>query len=358
MRKTVLDKSIIYTSFACAVATFACGFVFCMAIISNSSGCYLLIKDFWKITRGYSWYQSLRNLTSDQILLLVAVIGLLLFSVSMITSLFQFLARRRRQKNIANLPPLPEPEPEPVLPSHPIVEPFVGENEVASKLQSYRRDTEAQSWEKLNSLDPSILAKYLKKEYPQVSAIVLSKLAPQKSAQVLSLLSGGVAAEIVAKMMELHSVDAGLAGTIGRAIVDGIAKDSEQNTATQVANILNYLDPSARERIMAVLESTSPSTVSSLQERPIMFTDLARLPIDELKQVVARISEPRLVMALRGAAEGLRNHFYAAMPQEQADVIRQALLQLGPIKFSDIENAQQDIASICQNMFANNIRGI
>lgn len=356
MKKTVFDKSIIYTSFACAVATFACGFVFCMSIISNSSGCYLLIKDFWKITRGYSWYQSIRSLTSDQILLIVAIIALALFAISMIVSLFQFFARRRN-RNIQISQPT-QADSERILPQRPIVEPFVDEDKVASTLQTYRHNTETQSWEKLNSLEPAVLAKYLKKEYPQVVAIVLSKLNPQKSAQVLSLLSGGFAAEVVAKMMSLHSVDVGLAGTIGRVIADDIEKDAAQNATNQVAEILKHLDMPTKERIMAVLENTSPSVIASLQENPIQFTDLLQLPIDNLAQVIARVSEPRLVMALRGSAENLRKHFYDAMPPEQADVIRQALLQLGPIKFSDIERSQQDIVSICQKMFADSLHGI
>ena len=361
MRRTVLDKSVICTSFACAVAAFACGFVFCMAIISNSSGCYFLIKDFWKVTRGYSWYQSLRHMTSDQILLSVAIIGLILFLISMIISIVQFFSRKSRQvpstgDSITSQPA--QPEKEQVLPQHPIIAPFVEENDVASALQTYRRNSDAQSWEKLNSLEPTILAKYLKKEYPQVAAIVLSKLKPQKSADVLALLPGAFAAEIVAKMLNMHSVDSGLAGTIGRAIADDIEKNTIADTSDQISAILRCLDTATEERIMAVLENTSPSVVASLQEREVHFTDLSKLSVDELRQAVTYVSEPKLVMALRGATENLRNHFYNAMSDEQANVIREALIQLGPIKFHDIEKAQQDIASLCQRMFADTLRGI
>ena len=357
MRRTVLDKSVICTSFACAIAAFACGFVFCMAIISNSSGCYFLIKDFWKITRGYSWYQSLRHMTIDQILLWAAVTGLVLFSISMIVSGVQFLFRRAHKKPAPVHSDDTDSEEQPVLPETPIVAPFVDEDEVASALQTYRRNTDARSWEKLNSLEPAILAKHLKKEFPHIAAIVLSKLNPQKSAEVLSLFTGGFAAEVIAKMLNLHSVDAGLAGTIGRVIADDIEKNSLDDTTNQVLSILRCLDKTTEERIMAVLENTSPSVVASLQNKTMQFTDILQLSVEELRQVLIHVSEPKIVMAMRGATENLRNHFYAAMPDEQANVIREALIQLGPIKFRDIEKAQQDIASICKNMFADSLRG-
>lgn len=326
-----------------------------MAIISNSSGCYFLLKDFWKITRGYSWYMSLRHMTSDQALVLVAVISLFLFFVSMLIGGIQFLLRR--QKTITPHVKQPESAPEEILPPKPVVAPFVDENDVADALQTYRRNTDARSWEKLNSLEPEILAKHLRKEYPQIVAIVLSKLNPQKSAAVLSLFSGGFAAEVVAKMLNLHTIDAGLAGTIGRAIADDIEKNSSDDATNQVLSIFRCLDKATEEKIMAVLENTSPSVVASLHNKTIQFTDILQLSVEELRQVLAHVSEPKIVMAMRGATENLRNHFYAAMPDEQASVIREALIQLGPIKFSDIEKAQQDIASICKNMFADSLRG-
>lgn len=300
---------------------------------------------------------SLRHMSSDQALVLVAVISLVLFFFSMLIGGIQFLLRRNQKILSTQHSTLPENNADTVLPSKPIVAPFVDETDVATALQTYRRNTDARSWAKLNSLEPEILAKHLRKEYPQIAAIVLSKLNPQKSAEVLSLFSGGFAAEVVAKMLNLHSIDADLAGTIGRAIADDIEKNSSDDATNQVLSIFRCLDKATEERIMAVLENTSPSIVASLQNKTMQFTDILQLSVEELRQVLSHVSEPKIVMAMRGATENLRNHFYAAMPDEQANVIREALVQLGPIKFSDIEKAQQDIASICKNMFADSLRG-
>lgn len=294
-------------------------------------------------------------MTSDQILLVVAVIALLLFSISMLVGVIQFLLRRyhripRPSQSIKN-------ENERILPPRPIVTPVVGEEDVSASLQSYRHNIEVQSWEKLNSLDSVILAKYLRKEYPQVAAIVLSKLSPKKSAEVLSQFSGTFSAEVIIKMLNMHSVDAGLAGTIGRAIADGIEKNVMDNASNHVSSIFRCLDAATEEKIMAVLENTSPSIIASLQDNAVQFSDLLRLSTDDLRKAVAHISEPKLVMALRGASEKMRNHFYSAMPDEQANVICQALAQLGPIKINDIENAQQDIVNVCRKMFADDLRG-
>lgn len=346
-----LDKSAVCTAFACAIAAFACGFAFCLALLSSAGSCYLLVKDFLFATRGYVWLQQLKTLSAHpafQVAWIFVLVTVLLFSVGV-------LVRSGFRK--IKCTPCPERNEsgfvqEPVLPRAPSASAFVDENEVVSVLNSCRRHPDADGWSRLNALEPELLARYLKNEYPQVASVILLRLKPELSAAVLSLLPAGFAAETVSAMLNSRPLDAGLAGTIGKAVAENIENTKDNDISLQVGKILGHMDNRGQERIMSVLEKHDSSVLTGLKENNIVFEDLFLLLPSELEQVLSQVGEPKLVIALRGASENLRRHIYAALPVRQAKVIQEALSQLGPIRLRDIEKAQDEMVLACKNLFA------
>ena len=61
-------------------------------------------------------------------------------------------------------------------------------------------------WDKLGNVNETVLANYLKNEYPQTVALVLSKIKADHAARVLGLLPESFAMEVVMRMLRMESV--------------------------------------------------------------------------------------------------------------------------------------------------------
>lgn len=354
MNNTKLDKSAVCTAFACAVAAFVCGFAFCLALLSSAGSCYLLVKDFLFSTRGYVWFQQLKMFAGHKVFEGAVLVVLLLVLLSALFALIRFIFYRKGE-NGSFVSLKKEPVSEPVLPRAPSAAAFVSEAEVAEALDKCRRHPDEDSWRRLNALEPELLARYLKNEYPQVASVVLLRLNPKLGAEVLSLLPASFASETVSAMLNSRPVDAGLAGTIGKAVAENIENAKENDAVLQVGKILGYMDGKTQQRIMSALRE-EPSVLAGLKENTVNFEDFILLNPSELEEVLQQTGEPKLVIALRGASEKLRSHVYSSLPVKQAKILRETLAQIGPIRLRDIEKAQSELVSVCKNMYGDALR--
>ena len=60
-------------------------------------------------------------------------------------------------------------------------------------------------WDKLANVNETVLANYLKNEYPQTVAVVLSKIKPEHAARVLASLPEEFALEVVQRMLRMEA---------------------------------------------------------------------------------------------------------------------------------------------------------
>jgi flagellar motor switch protein FliG len=69
-----------------------------------------------------------------------------------------------------------------------------------------------------------------------------------------------------------------------------------------------------------------------------------------LKEVLAKIDRKVLTVALKGTSEQLRNQILASMSQRGADMLREDMEALGPIKIKEVDAAQQQIIAIVRQL--------
>lgn len=354
-----IDKSAVCTAFVCSMAAFACGISFGLALLSSGGSCYIVVENFWRSTRGYMWWQQLKQIVGGQLLEGVQIAFLMITLFVCLVLLIKAVGSLGCKANVT-AQPHDEPQktafeerPQPKIAVAPL---FADETEVSSVINRCRYSSDVDDWQKLNGFDAKVLARYLKNEYPQVAAIVLSKLNAKLSADVLALLPSSFAAEVIASMLNSRPIDASLIGTIGKAVAENIEKSKEKDSVQLVQDIFRHISVEKETQIMAMLECRNPETLTVLREQSIGFEDMCFLLPSEVESLVAQIGEPKLVIALRGASENLRNHFFASMPSHQAKILRETLQRLGPIRLRDIEKAQQEIVEIGRKLYADVLR--
>jgi flagellar motor switch protein FliG len=81
-----------------------------------------------------------------------------------------------------------------------------------------------------------------------------------------------------------------------------------------------------------------------------VFEDLLLIDPMGLKEVLAKVDRKVLTVALKGTSEQLRTQILGSMSQRGADMLREDMDALGPIKIKDVEAAQQQIIAVVRQL--------
>lgn len=202
-------------------------------------------------------------------------------------------------------------------------------------------------WDKLGNVNEAVLANYLKNEYPQTVAVVLSKVKPDHAARVLSLLPEGFAMEVVMRMLRMETVQKealeGLERTLRSEFMSNLARGSRRDAHEVMAEIFNNLDRAAETRILAALEERSRESAEKIRALMFTFDDLQRLDSAGIQMLLRAVPKDKLVLALKGASEPLRDLFFRNLSERASKLLKDDLSGLGPVRLRDVDDAQATI---------------
>ena len=66
--------------------------------------------------------------------------------------------------------------------------------------------------------------------------------------------------------------------------------------------------------------------------------------------MLSRVDRKLLTAALKGTSEQLRNHMFSAMSQRGAEMLKEDIEALGPMKIREVDAAQQQIISVVRQL--------
>jgi flagellar motor switch protein FliG len=81
-----------------------------------------------------------------------------------------------------------------------------------------------------------------------------------------------------------------------------------------------------------------------------VFEDLLLLDVNAIKEVLAKVDRKILTVALKGTSEKIKSHLLQAMSQRGADMMREDMDAMGPIKIKEVEAAQQQIIAVVRQL--------
>lgn len=116
--------------------------------------------------------------------------------------------------------------------------------------------------------------------------------------------------------------------------------------------MFNRLDSNTSKEILDQLEKSDSGLVETIRHLMFVFEDLLLLDQSAVKEVLAKVDRKILTMALKGTSDQLKNHLLAAMSQRGAEMLREDMEALGPIKIKEVEAAQQQIISVVRQLEA------
>ncbi len=214
---------------------------------------------------------------------------------------------------------------------------------------------ETLSFDALQKTDPQQLAKFIDSEHPQTIALILSHLNASQAAGLLFSLPAELRADVALRMANLDQISpeiiSKIAGVIG-AKLKALGETSREayGGVPAVAEMFNRLDSNTSKDILDSIEQADPALVENIRHLMFVFEDILLLNASAVKEILAKVDRKILTAALKGTSDQLKNHMLQAMSQRGADMLREDMEALGPIKIKEVEAAQQQIIAVIRQL--------
>lgn len=214
---------------------------------------------------------------------------------------------------------------------------------------------EVASFDALQKADPQQLAKFIHSEHPQMIALILSHLNPSQAAALLSSLPAGMRSDVALRMASLDQISpeiiSKVAAVIGQKLkVLGEFSRESYGGIRAVAEVFNRLDSVTGKEMLDNIEQQEPNLAETIRHLMFVFEDLLLVDNAGMKEVVGRVDRKLLTVALKGTSEELKRHFMECMSQRGAELLREDMDALGPIKIKEVEAAQQQIIAVVRQL--------
>jgi flagellar motor switch protein FliG len=232
----------------------------------------------------------------------------------------------------------------------------LGSERVNTIMEEIRGPAGRTMWDKLGNVNESVLANYLKNEYPQTVAVVLSKIKPDHAGRVLTQLPESFAMEVVMRMLRMESVQKEVLDDVERTLrnefFSSLARTNRRDSHELIAEIFNSLDRNTETRFITALEERNRDSADRIKALMFTFEDLAKLDGTAIQAILRTAEKERIPVALKGASEALRDLFLQHMSERAGKLLREEIASMGPVRLKDVEESQAYLVAVAKDLAA------
>lgn len=221
------------------------------------------------------------------------------------------------------------------------------EDRVKQIMEEMRGPAGRTMWDKLGNVNEAVLANYLKNEYPQTVAVVLSKIKPDHAARVLAMLPENFSMEVIMRMLRMEAVQKEILDHVERTLrtefMTNLARTARRDSHELMADIFNNLDRNTENRFMTALEERNRESAERIKQLMFTFDDLVRVDSGGIQLLLRQVEKDQLAVALKGAAEDVKDLFFANMSERAGKMMKEDMDAMGAVRLKDVDEAQSGI---------------
>jgi flagellar motor switch protein FliG len=203
--------------------------------------------------------------------------------------------------------------------------------------------------------DPSHLFNFIQNEHPQTIALILAYLSPDQSSQVLSALPQEKQTEVAQRIATMDRTSPEVIKEVEMVLEKNLSSLVSQDYTSAggiqtIVDILNAVDRGTEKNIMDTLDIQDAELAEQIRKKMFVFEDIINLDSTSIQRFIREIDNNDMAVALKGATDELSNIFYANMSKRMAEMIKEDMEFMGPIRLRDVEEAQQKIVNVIRKL--------
>jgi flagellar motor switch protein FliG len=208
----------------------------------------------------------------------------------------------------------------------------------------------------LRWMDPSQIAEIIHYEHPQIQAVIVSYLEPDGAAAVLSKFDDKVRLDVLMRVATLDSIQPAALQELNDILERQFSGGSGTNKVSNLgglhaaAGIMNFIDSNIEAELMDAMKETDELLANQISDMMFVFDNLIDVDDRGIQVILREVSTDVLVLALKGADTALQEKIFRNMSKRAAELLRDDLEAKGPVRVSEVEEAQRDILTTARRL--------
>ncbi len=233
---------------------------------------------------------------------------------------------------------------------------FLPSERVNGVMEEIRGPAGRTMWDKLGNVNETVLANYLKNEYPQTVAVVLSRIKSEHASRVLGALPEDFAMEVVQRMLRMESVQKDILDKVEQTLrvefMSNLARTQKRDSHEMMAEIFNNFDRQTEGRFITALEERNREAAERIKALMFTFEDLGKLDPGSIQTLLRAIDKDKLGLALKGSSDAVRDVFFSNMSERAGKILKEDMEAAGPVRLKDVDEAQMAMVNIAKDLAA------
>ncbi len=209
--------------------------------------------------------------------------------------------------------------------------------------------------ETISMMPPRMVAGLLEREHPQTVALILSTQTPEHTSKIIDYLDEEARADIMYRIAKIDKVSPEIIQQIEDSMRQEIgmvvSREHQQvGGVDKVVDILGRLTKGKDRNILSHMEVSDPALAEIIRRRMFTFDELVYLDNRGMQTILREINNDTLVVALKTASEEIKNKIFSNISTRAAEMIKDDLEAMAPVRLSDVEKAQQEIIQVAMRL--------
>ena len=236
-----------------------------------------------------------------------------------------------------------------------LLEKALGADKAMDVIGKLTASLQVKPFEFVKKTDASQLLNFIQDEHPQTIALILSYLSAAQSATILGALAPEKQADVARRIATMDRTSPDVIKEVERVLESKLSSLVNQDYTIvggvdAVVEILNTVDRGTEKHIMETLEVEEPELADEIRKKMFVFEDILLLDDRSIQRVLRDVDNNDLAIACKGSAEEVQNAIFNNMSKRLAEMIREDMEFMGPVRMKDVEEAQQKIVNIIRKL--------
>ena len=236
-----------------------------------------------------------------------------------------------------------------------LLEKALGTEKALDVIGKLTASLQVKPFEFVRKTDATQLLSFIQDEHPQTIALILSYLSPSQSALIISALPQENQADVARRIATMDRTSPDVIQEVERVLESKLANLVNQDYTQiggvdQVVEILNSTDRGTEKHIMEILEIEDPELADEIRKKMFVFEDILLLDNKAIQRVLREVDNGDLELALKGTGEEVQNAIFTNLSKRLAEMIKEDMEFMGPVRMKDVEDAQQKIVNVIRKL--------
>ena len=222
-------------------------------------------------------------------------------------------------------------------------------------LETVRQSMSSVPFGFLHKVGAENLLTFIVEEHPQTIALIMSHLPAALAAEVLSGLPSNKQTEVIRRVANMEQTSPEVVKDVESSLEKRMTSTFNQQMekaggVPMVSQILNVTDRMTNKGILENLEQVDAELVDEIRRLMFVFDDLLKLDDKSIQALLKEVDNSQWSVALKGASDEIKEKILGNLSQRAADLLREEMEYLGPVRVSDVEAVQQQIVDTVRRL--------